>query len=404
MNVPQLRFKEFSGEWKETHLIKLAEGENLTNGVFNDPSKVGQGYKLINVLDMYIEGSINEYNLSLVDLDLKEFERNKVKNGDIFFTRSSLVKEGIAHSNVYLGYSEDVTFDGHLVRCSPNKELVTPIFFNFLLKTAKARKQLVARGKTATMTTIGQTDIAQILVDTPTLPEQTKIANFLTTIDERINQLTRKKELMTQYKQGVMQQIFSQQLRFKDDNGEDFEDWEEKNGNFLFAAISNKDHNSDLPILAITQEHGAIPRDLIDYRVSVSDKSVETYKVVEVGDFIISLRSFQGGIEYSNYKGICSPAYLILRSKTQLNSYFYKSYFKTPEYITKLNQHLEGIRDGKMVSYKQFSEILLPLPCLAEQTKIANFLTALDEKIQHIAKQIEATKQYKQGLLQQMFV
>jgi len=246
--------------------------------------------------------------------------------------------------------------------------------------------------------------IKQISFITPTLPEQTKIANFLTTIDERINQLTRKKELMTQYKQGVMQQIFSQQLRFKDDNGEDFEDWEEKNGNFLFAAISNKDHNSDLPILAITQEHGAIPRDLIDYRVSVSDKSVETYKVVEVGDFIISLRSFQGGIEYSNYKGICSPAYLILRSKTQLNSYFYKSYFKTPEYITKLNQHLEGIRDGKMVSYKQFSEILLPLPCLAEQTKIANFLTAIDEKIQHIAKQIEATKQYKQGLLQQMFV
>ena len=178
MNVPQLRFKEFSGEWKETHLIKLAEGENLTNGVFNDPSKVGQGYKLINVLDMYIEGSINEYNLSLVDLDLKEFERNKVKNGDIFFTRSSLVKEGIAHSNVYLGYSEDVTFDGHLVRCSPNKELVTPIFFNFLLKTAKARKQLVARGKTATMTTIGQTDIAQILVDTPLIPEQTLLSFF----------------------------------------------------------------------------------------------------------------------------------------------------------------------------------------------------------------------------------
>jgi type I restriction enzyme S subunit len=215
MNVPQLRFKEFSGEW--------------------ETSKVGQGYKLINVLDMYIEGSINEYNLSLVDLDLKEFERNKVKNGDIFFTRSSLVKEGIAHSNVYLGYSEDVTFDGHLVRCSPNKELVTPIFFNFLLKTAKARKQLVARGKTATMTTIGQTDIAQILVDTPTLSEQTKIANFLTTIDERINQLTHKKELMTQYKQGVMQQIFSQQLRFKDDNGEDFGDWEEKNFTDLYT-------------------------------------------------------------------------------------------------------------------------------------------------------------------------
>jgi type I restriction enzyme S subunit len=76
------------------------------------------------------------------------------------------------------------------------------------------------------------------------------------------------------------------------------------NGNLIFESISDRNHNSDLPILAITQEYGAIPRDLIDYQVSVTDKSVETYKVVDIGDFIISLRSFQGGIKYSNYRGI----------------------------------------------------------------------------------------------------
>ena len=105
---------------------------------------------------MYIERDIDEARLSLLDLDAKEFERNKVKYGDIFFTRSSLVKEGIAFSNVYLGNSNDVTYDGHLIKLSPDLERIDPLFLNFSLKTANVRKQLIQGGKTATMTTIGQ--------------------------------------------------------------------------------------------------------------------------------------------------------------------------------------------------------------------------------------------------------
>lgn len=201
-----------------------------------------------------------------------------------------------------------------------------------------------------------------------------------------------------------MQKIFSQELRFKADDGSEFPEWEEKNGNLLFESISNKDHNSDLPILAITQEYGAIPRDMIDYQVSVTDKSIETYKVVEIGDFVISLRSFQGGIEYSNYKGICSPAYVILRKRIEFNNQFYKHYFKTERYIKLMNKNIEGIRDGKMISYKQFSEILIPFPSLDEQTKIASFLSAIDTKIDLVKKQLDEAKNFKKGLLQQMFV
>lgn len=98
--------------------------------------------------------------------------------------------------------------------------------------------------------------------------------------------------------------------------------WEISNGRQLFESISNKNHNSDLPILAISQEYGAVPREMIDYKISVTDKSIESYKVVEKGNFIISLRSFQGGIEYSNYHGICSPAYVILKPKRQINDIF----------------------------------------------------------------------------------
>ncbi len=180
-------------------------------------------------------------------------------------------------------------------------------------------------------------------------------------------------------------------------------EWQYLNGDELFEPISNRDHNSDLPILAISQEHGAIPREMIDYTVIATEESIKNYKVVEKGDFIISLRSFQGGIEYSNYKGICSPAYIILRKKKKLEDIYFKYYFKTDLYIRHLNKNLEGIRDGKMVSYKQFSEIPLPYPSYKEQKKIATYLSSLDEVITAHIKKIDVLNEHKMGLMQNLF-
>lgn len=183
----------------------------------------------------------------------------------------------------------------------------------------------------------------------------------------------------------------------------DAEGWIYQKGNIIFEQVSNKDHNSDLPILSITQEYGAIPRDMINYNVIVTEKSIESYKVVEKGDFIVSLRSFQGGIEYSAYKGICSPAYVILRNRKDISHLFYAQYFKSTQLINDLNKSLEGIRDGKMVSYKQFSEILLPYPPKTEQTMIGDCLSSLDDLISAVADKIETLKEYKKGLMQQLF-
>ena len=182
--------------------------------------------------------------------------------------------------------------------------------------------------------------------------------------------------------------------------------WIYLRGNKVFKQISNKNHNSDLPILAISQEHGAVPRDLIDYKVIVSESGLENYKVVEVGDFIISLRSFQGGIEYSDYKGICSPAYVILRKRLDIENQFFKYYFKSHVFIQYLNKNLEGIRDGKMVSYKQFSEILLPIPSISdkrEQQKIADCLSSIDALIKAAENKIDELKAHKKGLMQHLF-
>ena len=176
-------------------------------------------------------------------------------------------------------------------------------------------------------------------------------------------------------------------------------------GNKLFKSITNKNHNADLPILAITQDQGAVPRDQIEYNVTVTDKSLSNYKVVEVGDFIISLRSFQGGIEYSRFKGICSPAYIILRKREEnISELYYKYFFKTWRYIQSLNRNLEGIRDGKMISYSQFSSVKVPYPrSFKEQQKIADCLSSIDELIDAENRKLKALEKYKKGLMQKLF-
>lgn len=175
-------------------------------------------------------------------------------------------------------------------------------------------------------------------------------------------------------------------------------------GGELFDQVSNKKHNSDLPILAITQEHGAVPRDHIDYHVTVSEKSVASYKVVEPGDFIISLRSFQGGIEFSGFLGLCSPAYVILRLRGEQDPRFFKHLFKTKRFVEELSREIEGVRDGKMVSYKQFSTIRLPLPQEnSEMERIADILDSIDALISAETEKLYALKDHRQGLMQQLF-
>lgn len=190
-------------------------------------------------------------------------------------------------------------------------------------------------------------------------------------------------------------------LRFPEFGGT--EGWTLKAGNSLFAQIKDRNPEPGLPVLAITQEHGAIPRHMIDYHVSVTEKSIESYKVVQVGDFIISLRSFQGGIEYSQYHGICSPAYVVLRRRVKGSDEYFRHYLKTDCFIRILTRNLEGLRDGKMISYAQFSKLFLPIPGHGEQERIAACLTSLDELIYAQTRKVEVLKTHKKGLMQQLF-
>jgi type I restriction enzyme S subunit len=158
---------------------------------------------------MYIETAINENKLSLLNISVSEFLKNKVEFGDLFFTRSSLVTAGIAASNIYLGSSDDVTFDGHLIRLRPNKDIIVPIFLHYLVKTNNLRSQMIAKGKTATMTTIGQSDIGSVELFFPrNTKEQQKIADCLSSLDALVYAQSQKIEQLKLHKKGLMQGLF----------------------------------------------------------------------------------------------------------------------------------------------------------------------------------------------------
>ena len=417
MVIPKLRFKEFDGDWNNSSLLNLSFDKTLSNGVFNDQNKVGKGYKLINVLDMYIERDINESRLSLLDLSQQEFERNKVKYGDIFFTRSSLVKEGIAYSNVYLGSNNDITYDGHLIKLSPNLEQINPIFLNYGLKTSKVRKQLIQGGKTATMTTIGQKEIASTKIDIPLLKEQTKIATFLSAVDEKIAQLSQKLHLLGQYKQGMMQQLFSQQIRFKADDGSEFGVWDfielgaitdiTKLAGYEFTKhIVYKDSGNLIALRGLNVKNNKL--DLTDVKyIDDSDLKMLSRSKLYIDDLLFTYVGTIGDVALikENDKFYLAPNVARIRvSKELLNPVYLLQYFNETSFRYNEIEKYIATSSQPALSMTNIRKFHIAKPCLEEQTKIANFLSAIDQKMDVVSEQLKQAKTWKKGLLQQMFV
>ena len=171
----------------------------------------------------------------------------------------------------------------------------------------------------------------------------------------------------------------------------------------LFQNITDKNH-PDETVLTIIQGKGTLPREQAGRNIHYDDASLSNYKKVEQGDFIIHLRSFEGGLEMANEAGIVSPAYTILRCKRPHSSLFYDAYFHTDEFINhNLSKSVEGIRDGRQISYEAFKWLGIPYCEPTEQEKISNLFAALNERIAKQGDLIEALKKYKRGLLSAVF-
>ncbi|TQP18464.1 restriction endonuclease subunit S [Vibrio cholerae] len=408
--TPKLRFQEFSTSWA---LSKLGDFYSFKNGINADRDQYGSGAKFINVLDVLQQFPITYESIQgKVDVNEKVFDKNAVTKGDLLFQRSSETREDVGTSNVYIS-NEPVTFGGFVIRGKP-KLPTNPLYMNYLLKSSKARKEITEKSGGSTRYNVGQETLSAVNLYVSTdKQEQQKIADFLTAVDTKINQLTEKHRLLKEYKKGVMQQIFSQQLRFKDKDGKAFPEWEEKHFGEVFGRVTQKNSVNNLNVLTISAQKGLISQ-LEYFNKSVSAKDVSGYYLLRKGDFAYN-KSYSQGYPMGAIKplkfydsGVVSTLYICFRPKKGFEEAYFEQFFDAGmlnREIAKIAQ--EGARNHGLlnVSVKEFfDDIKLLVPHQNEQQKIAQFLQALDSKIAAVSQQIEQTKQFKKGLLQQMFV
>lgn len=256
--------------------------------------------------------------------------------------------------------------------------------------------------------------LKQIPFFEPPLSEQHSIVAFLekatANIDAYIKQTEQEINKLNELKQAEIANVVTKGLNpnasMKDSGiswiGEIPEHWECLKIRYLFKEKSQKGFPNE-PILSATQKYGVIPQDLYENRVVVVNKGLEGLKLVEVGDFVISLRSFQGGIEYAYYRGIISAAYTILRPSNTVNSNFIKFLFKSLPFIELLKTCVTGIREGQNINYDILRNNYLMLPPIEEQQQIVDYIESKTSKIEEyitaLKSETEHMQEYKQRLI-----
>lgn len=405
--VPKLRFKEFSDEWQEK---KLGEITKITAG--GTPSTTKIEYWNGNIKWM----NSGELNLKYVYEVQGRITEEGLKNSSTKLIPKNCVLIGLAgqgktRGTVAINFIELCT-NQSIASILPNYQSFIPLFLYFNLDNRyEELRGLSTGGGGRGGLNLGI--LNSLTSNFPSLQEQEKIANFLSSIDKKISLIEEKLELFREYKKGVMQKIFSQELRFKDSEGNDYPEWEEKKLGEVFERIIEKNVENNTNVLTISAQYGLIFQ--VDFfNKSVAGKDLSKYYLLQKGDFAYN-KSYSNGYPMGAIKklkfyekGIVSTLYICFRLKNKkYSTNYFEQYFESKK-IDKNIQEIaqEGARNHGLlnISVQDFFNIYIPFPLLEEQQKIADFLSSIDSKIENIEKELEGLKEFKKGLLQQMFV
>lgn len=270
-----------------------------------------------------------------------------------------------------------------------NKELIINKYLKYYI--SNQINKIIKNSQGSTIKGITKEQIYNMFLMLPALKEQKKIAEILSAWDDGIETLEKLIEQKEILKKATMQKLFFEK-----------ESWQMMRFDKIFKDFCKKNCPRGR-LLSATQENGVIPRDMLSGKVMSPEGSLDGYKLIEAGDFVISLRSFQGGLEYSKYRGILSPAYTVLKNIIDIDKDFYRHFFKSYKFIEKyLSISVIGIRDGKQISYSDLSSVKIPYPPLEEQEKIGKILNCYDEELQLLNSKLEKLKEQKKGLMQKL--
>jgi len=398
-NTPLLRFPEFNENWE---IISLGNYIKINSGISPNAYQLSDSgrHPFIKVEEL---NNCEKYQKE------SRFYTNETKN---LIEVESIIfpKRGAAILNNKVRINKvPLLMDSNLMAIKPiNESLISEFLYYTICK-----EKLYKIADTSTIPQINNKHIEPYKLNVPKAIEQQKIASFLTAVDDKLQALKKKKELLEQYKKGVMQKIFSQELRFKDEYGKDFPEWENKKLGQIFTEINEAIGTRNIETYSISAGKGFISQK-VKFGKDISGQQNEKYIVVNPEEFSYNKgnsKTYTYGCIYLNNTGktIAVPNVFISFKLTdsRMNSNYFAKLFehhyldKGLRRIISSTARMDGLLN---VNKKYFFDLKVPVPSANEQFKIGDFLSAIDEKINHCQKQIEKTEQWKKGLLQKMFV
>ena len=387
-NIPKLRFPRFNEEWEVNKLNKFAsinpKNSSLPESfVYIDLESVTDGHLIKNNVISKNEAPSRAQRI-LKEKDILYQTVRPYQKNNLYFNK---IGDYVAST----GYAQ--------IRTKNDSQFL----FHFL-HTEKFVANVMLRCTGTSYPAINSTDLSSIEISFPTLPEQQKIASFLCAVDEKIQQLSRKKELLEQYKKGVMQQLFSGKLRFKDENGEDYADWKpRKLADFCTffsggtpTSTNQKFYSGTIPFIG----SGNIYDSKVFNFISQEAYDSSSAKLVEKGDLLYALYGANSGeLAISKMNGAINQAILCIRNSECIEYLYYVLLLNKDNIVAKYLQGGQGNLSAQIIKKLKYR-----FPSLPEQQKIANFLTRIDVKIESTNQQIHQMQSFKKGLLQQLFV
>lgn len=403
--IPALRFPEFTGEWEEKVLGQMAsfsKGKGISKADIDENGSLecvtyGELYTSYNELINEVKSRTNLKPDSLVLSDAD----------DVIIPASGETHIDIATASCVLKAGVALGGDLNIIQSKADG-----VFLAYYLNNA--RKTHIARlAQGSSVIHLYSSQLKLLRLNLPPLPEQQKIAAFLSAVDTRIQQLTRKKALLEQYKKGVMQQVFSRQIRFKDDQGRAFPEWEEKRLSEALSVSNNRNYALSYgkeDVLSVSGEYGIVNQISFMGR-SYAGESVANYHIVGHGDIVYTkspLKANPYGIIKVNKgaAGIVSTLYAVYQVKKNSSGLYLEYYFQLDDNTNRYLRPLvrKGAKNDMKINNSHVLTGRISLPSLPEQQKIAAFLSALDVKIDQVGQQLQRMQTFKKGLLQQMFV
>ena len=385
IDVPNLSFGNKS-------YTKLSFGDlyDIKNGINKSKEYFGKGNKILNYMDVNKSVKNDENSIKgLIQISDEEYERYNVQNNDLFFTRTSETSEEIGLTSAYIGNSEKCIFSGFILRARPIKEFINSLYFAYYLRSPKMRNEIIKLSSITTRALISGKNLSTLNVKIPDINEQEKVANFLSLVDKKIELMERKRNTLYTYKKSVMQQIFSKKIKFNIEKNSNC-CCEKKLGDICEITTGKLDANA----MCINGKYRF-------YTCSETYYYIDNYEFDDDALLISGNGAHVGYIHH--YKGKFNAyqrTYVLLRFNEDI---MYVYYF-LEKFLKRRIEQEKNIGNTPYITLNTLKNMVIQVPSLNGQKKIADFLSKIDNKLDSVEQQLEKIKEFKKYLLQQMFV